>query len=192
MVNFGQADCTQRYVNHARDKRANPAPRRWAAAVPSPACDRLRGREQITSIPHVFHQPLGADLRAEDVALGVRRHAFGRTGAGGLVDGVGNEGGDRSVGRLADANAPLPAVVILGNGFGFRIGDVDDVVLVDIDAAGTTELRPLVDVFAVLVEDLDAVVVAVPDEQASARIHGERVRGVELAGRTAFVHPGRV
>src|SRR5258708_26642307 len=35
---------------------------------------------------------------------------------------------------------------------------------------------------AVLVKNLDAVVVAVPDEQPAARIHGERVRDVELAG----------
>src|SRR5262249_22992722 len=51
-------------------------------------------------------------------------------------------------------------------------------------------LRPLVDEFAVLVEDLDAVVVAIADEQASARVHCQRVRRVELAGCTAFLSPG--
>ena len=55
------------------------------------------------------------------------------------------------------------------------------VVLVDVDAARPAELRPLLDELAVLIEDLDAVVAAVADEQAAPRIHRERVRLIELA-----------
>jgi len=37
-------------------------------------------------------------------------------------------------------------------------------------------LAPLVEQFAILVEDLDAVVLAIADEQASGRVHRDRVR----------------
>src|ERR1700756_1033758 len=57
-------------------------------------------------------------------------------------------------------------------------------------AARPAELRPLVDELSVLVEDLDAVVVAVAHEQAPARIHGERMRRIELARRRALLAPG--
>src|SRR6516164_8368399 len=101
---------------------------------------------RIASIPHVFHQPLRTDLGADNIAHGVGRHALSGAGAGRLLHRIRNEGGDRSIACLADANAALPAVVILGNGFGFGIGDIDHIVLVDIDAARPAELRPLVEI----------------------------------------------
>jgi hypothetical protein len=55
--------------------------------------------------------------------------------------------------------------MVLGYGFRFRIGDINDVIPVDEDAAGPAELRPLVDEVAVLIEYLDAVVAAVAEEQ---------------------------
>ena len=96
--------------------------------------------------------------------------------------GSGNERRDQAVADAADADAALPAVVVLGNGFRFGIGDVDDVVSVDEDAARPAELVPLIEEVAVLVEDLDAIVLAVADEQPAARVDGDRVRHVELTG----------
>ncbi len=81
----------------------------------------------------------------------------------------------------ADANAALPAVVVARHRFGFGVGHIDHVVLVDVDAARPAELRPLFDERAVLIEDLDPVVVAVADEQPALRIQRERVRLIELA-----------
>ena len=48
-----------------------------------------------------------------------------------------------------------------------EFGDIDHVVLVDGDAARPAELLPLGEELALLIEDLDAVVGAVGDEQAS-------------------------
>ena len=58
---------------------------------------------------------------------------------------------------------------------------------VDVDAARPAELAPLGEVLAVLIEDLDAAVGAVADEQPAARIHRERVRHVEVAGARALL-----
>src|SRR3954452_1656114 len=91
--------------------------------------------------------------------------------AGCLLHRIWNERGNRAVLRAADPDAALPAVVVLGYRFGFRIGDINDVVPVDIDSARAAELRPLVDELAVLVEKLDAIVLAVTDEQPPQRIH---------------------
>src|SRR5215471_16387619 len=80
--------------------------------------------------------------------------------------------------------------MILGDGLRFRISDIDDVVSVDVDAARPAELRPLANVIAVLIENLDAIVVAVADKKASARIHRQRVRGIELARSGSLLAPG--
>jgi hypothetical protein len=50
-----------------------------------------------------------------------------------------------------------------------------------VDAADAAELIPRVEVLPVLVEDLDATVAAVRDEEPAARIEGERVRASELS-----------
>ena len=65
---------------------------------------------------------------------------------------------------------------------GFRVGDVEVVVLVDEHAARPAELRPLLDELSALIEDLDAVAAAAADEEPPLRIHGERVRLIEFAG----------
>jgi hypothetical protein len=52
----------------------------------------------------------------------------------------------------------------------------------DRDAARPPELRPLVEEHAGLIENLNAVVVAIGDEEPAARIHSKGVRHVELAG----------
>src|SRR6185503_14027571 len=71
-----------------------------------------------------------------------------------------------------------------------RVGDIEDVVLVDIETARPAELTPLGEELALLVEDLNAAVGAVADEKAALRIHRERVRRVELAGARALLAPG--
>src|SRR5213593_4561637 len=63
-------------------------------------------------------------------------------------------------------------------------------VLIDVNPARPAELFPLCDELAVLVEDLDPVVVPVADEQPAFGIHRERVRLVELAGSGPQLAPG--
>ena len=46
----------------------------------------------------------------------------------------------------------------------FRVRTVQDVVVVDVDAAQSTELEPLIDEVALLIEDLDTYVAAVGHE----------------------------
>src|SRR5262245_63167332 len=70
------------------------------------------------------------------------------------------------------------------------IGRVENVVAVDVEAARSAELPPFGEKFSILVEDLDAVVRAVSDEQLPARIHGESMGHVELALSLARFAPG--
>ena len=90
---------------------------------------------------------------------------------------------------LADANPPLPARVIPRDRARLGVGDVDVVALVDEDPARPAELRPLLDEVAVLIEDLNAVVVAVADEQPPFGIERERVRLIEFARAGAGLAP---
>src|SRR5262245_4469974 len=142
-------------------------------------------------IPDVLHEPFGPHFGAVDVAGGIGRDTFRRARAAGLLDRVRNERGHDAVADPSDADAALPAVVVLRNRFRFGIGDVDDVVLVDEHAARPAELEPLVEIVAVLIEDLDAVVLPVGDEQPAALVHRERVRDVDLA-RTRALRPPRL
>src|SRR5262245_33690727 len=59
----------------------------------------------------VFHQPLGSDLGAEDVTIGVGRDALGGAGAGCLLDRIGNERRHRAIAHPSDADAALPAIM---------------------------------------------------------------------------------
>src|SRR5262245_36983431 len=81
-----------------------------------------------------------------------------------------DERGDRPVLRAADADAFLDPgqLVRAGVGAGFRVGDVDRVVARDRDAARPPELPPFVEERAALIEDLNAVVLAVADEEPAA------------------------
>src|SRR5262249_20704398 len=115
---------------------------------------------------------------------------FGRAGAGDLLDRIGDEGGHRAVAHPADPDAALPAIVVLGDRLRFRIRDIDDVVPVDEHAARPAELVPLVEVVAVLIEDLDAIVLPVAEKEPAARIHRDRVRDVDLAGTGTLLAPG--
>src|SRR4249920_1085226 len=100
----------------------------------------------------------------------------------------------RSILRAADPDAVLPARVanrvaaafrrIVGSAnpvVRLRVGHDERVVLENPDAAGAPELRPRIDHVHVLVEDLDAVVRAIGDEQPAFRVERETVRPQELA-----------
>src|SRR5262249_30252219 len=87
-------------------------------------------------------------------------------------------------------NASLPAIMILCNRFRFGIGHVDDVVLVNEDAARPAKLKPLVDVVALLVENLDTVIAAIGEKEPPARIHREGMGSVHLARTGALLSPG--
>src|SRR5829696_3849197 len=138
---------------------------------------------------HIFHQPLGPDLRPIDIALGICGDALRGAGAGRVLDGIRNKRRDCPVLRAADANAAFPAIVVLRYRLGFGIGDIDDITFVDVDSARAAELCPLIKEFSVLVENLDAVVLAVPDEQPPSRIHRDRMRNVELPWSRALLAP---
>ena len=114
-------------------------------------------------------------VAAIDIAGVVGRDAFERA----QLLGLRNEGRDLAVLDAADPDALLEARIgLVGR---CRVGDVDDVVLVDEDAARPAELLPLGEELAVLVEDLDAAVDAVGDEQPAGGIDRQPVRRVELA-----------
>src|SRR2546427_12302202 len=141
----------------------------------------------------VFHHPLRPDLGAVHMALRVGGDAFGRARAAEIGTlarfGIGDEVLHGAVFRAADSQAAPPAIVVARDRLRFGIGDVNIVLLVDEDAARTAELLPLGDELAVLIEDLDAVVIAIADEEAFARIHRERVRLIEFTGRGAELAP---
>ena len=134
-------------------------------------------------------QALGSDFGAIDHALGIRRDAFGSAGRRPILIGLGirNEGLHRAVFGASDADPAFPAGMTSHVRFG--VGDVQDVVLVDIEAAGTAELRPLVEKLPILVENLDAVVGAVADKQTSFGIEGQRVGRIEVTRRSSFFPP---
>ena len=133
----------------------------------------------------ILHHRLLLDLGAVNRALSVGPDAFAAAGAAafGIGIGVGNEIRHHAVLQAADADAALPAgiVAIAFLVLGFGVGDVQHVIAVDHDAAGPPELGELAQQFAILGEDLDAVVVAVADIEMAFGIHRQAVRHAELA-----------
>ena len=102
--------------------------------------------------------------------------------------------GDRDFrGRVADdrrqrscSGAPdLDAPVLSGD------GHVQDIVLVDPDAARASELRPLIQKAPFLIEDLDPAISPVGDEDPSLRVHRQSMRADDLARLRALLRaPG--
>src|SRR5262245_11207498 len=71
---------------------------------------------------------------------------------------------------------------------GFRVRGINHVVLVDPEPTDPAVLLPAgVEQMQVLIEDLDAIVRSIGDEQASLRIPGKCVRLRELARRRALL-----
>src|SRR5581483_8886398 len=118
--------------------------------------------------PDVFPERPRADLRPVDVPLGVHRHAFrpARPGARPRVRvrlRVRNKGCDLAISRAPDPDAALPARI--PPRVRLRVGHINDVVPGDENPARPAELLPLREEPAVLIEDLDAVVIPVADEE---------------------------
>src|SRR3954453_3474233 len=155
-------------------------------------CARTSGDAvgSAASVLDVFHQAFWPDFRPINVSLRIRGDALGRARAGRPLHRIRNEPCHDAVADSSNSDAALPTVVVLGYRFRFRIGDIDHVLLVDEDTAWAAELEPLVDVVSVLVENLDAVVLTIANEEASARIHRQRVRDIEFARARAFLPPG--
>src|SRR5262249_45564736 len=102
-----------------------------------------------------------------------------------------NEGDDLAVLCAADADALLPAGIDLAALIArLMVRRIDVVVAVDVEAARAPELLPLRKEFAVLIENLDAIVDAIGNEQPASRIHGELMGGVELTRSAAALAPG--
>src|ERR1700674_4275135 len=159
------------------------------------------------NLPFLFFNEfsdIAKKIRAVYIALGIRGDAFrqARTAGVRIRTRIGNEILDRTIAGAPNSNASLGAQVIgitglwqcILSGVGpaiprFRVGDIDYVVLVDVHAARPAKLEPLGDELAVLVEDLDSVVLAVADEQPAAGIEGERVDHVEFTWAHAFCAP---
>src|ERR1051326_6147164 len=147
---------------------------------------RITTRDLLQHIPHQRSRP---DFGAIDDAPLSRGAAFRRAGRAALIDRVRDEIFHRAVLGAADAHAALPAVMILGHRFRFGIADIDRVLRIDIDAARPRELRPGRKQLSVLIENIDAIVVAIADEQTPLRIHRQRMWNIELAGGSAFHAP---
>src|SRR3954464_10523108 len=137
-----------------------------------------------------FIRRFGPTSAPIDISLRIRRDALGRARAGRPLHRIRNEPCHDAVADSSNSDAALPTVVVLGYRLRFRIGDIDHVLLVDEDTAWAAELEPLIDVVSILVENLDAIVLPVADEEPPARIHRRRVRNIELAGARAFLPPG--
>src|ERR1700704_3631804 len=137
--------------------------------------------------PGVVH----ADI---DVARVVHGHAFSPGVGGGAGPLFGrsefrNEGGDLAVLHAADPDAAFEARVLRHVGFG--IGDIEEVVLVDEEAARAAELLPFRHKRTVRVEDFDTVVGSIGDVDAARRIDRHRMVDPELPGAGAALSPRR-
>src|SRR5690606_14170029 len=146
--------------------------------------------------PRIFPDGLRADLGAVDVPGGIHGNAFCRAGPGIILVrlGIRNERVHKSVDGAADPDAAFPSLIPARVGFG--IGRVEDVVGVDEEPAGTAELRPGCKMLAFLVEDLDAAVATIANEQSPRGIHCEGMRidklTVGLSCRSPFFYVGSV
>src|SRR5262249_31246058 len=111
------------------------------------------------------------------------------SGAGGLAfrERGGNEGGHRSIPGAADREPTPEAAIDSPSRFGIHA--IKNVVLVDEEAARAPKLFPRGDELTVLVEDFDAVVATVGNEQAAGRIHRQRMRQGKLPRAAAAAAP---
>src|SRR5437879_3301208 len=141
----------------------------------------------------LFH--VHREFRAIDISCRIRGNSFRYCGLSGGRIGprVGHEVFYRAVLGATDANAPLTARVVsvaLLAAAGFRISDVQHIIPVNENPAWAAELLPLGNEAAVLVEDLDAVILAVAHEKASPRVERQSMRTVEFTDPRSFLSPG--
>src|SRR5262249_26697132 len=127
-------------------------------------------------------------LSGVDVAVGVDGHTLARRA---LVDAVvalewRDEAGDAVLVDRTDPDAVTPGRGVVRR----RLrGDHVERVALEEQAAGAAEHVARLEVRAVLIEDLDAVVAAVGHPQAAARVEHQRVRRAELAVTDADAAP---
>src|SRR5580704_1283596 len=146
-------------------------------------------RRPLRLLLFVALQRLGSDFGAVDVARRVHRDAFRRAGAGRLFIGVWDERNHLAGLDASDADAPLPAVMISRYRSGFGVGDVDHVVLVDKNSAGSAELAHLPKELSFLIENLDAIVVTITYKKPAFGIERQRVGLVEFTGARSQFAP---
>src|SRR5262249_36391135 len=94
--------------------------------------------------------------------------------------------------RAANPDALLDAGQLVRAGVAalrLRVGHVHRVVGGDEDAARPPELPPLIEETAVLIEDLDAIVLPVPGKPPPPRVHGNRGRLAQLPAARALLSP---
>src|SRR5207248_2880827 len=93
----------------------------------------------------------------------------------------------RTVFGASCSYSPLPARMIVVSRF--RVSHINNVVLVYEDSAGPPKLLPLGNKFSVLIENLNAIVGAVADENPALGIHGNSMGGIKLTRSTSFFAP---
>src|SRR5713226_117416 len=140
--------------------------------------------------PGIALNPLGAVHAHIDVAVVIDGYGLAPlSSASGLAfrERGRNEGGHGSVPGAADREPAPEAAIDSPSRFGIRA--IEHVILVDEEAARAPKLFPLGDELAILIEDFDAVVAAVGDEQAAGRIHRQRMRQGKLPRAAAALAP---
>src|SRR5215813_5478842 len=140
--------------------------------------------------PGIALNTLGAVHAQIDVAVVIDRYGLAPLSAAGRLafrERGGNEGSHRSVPGAADREPAPKAAIDSASRFGIHA--IKNVVLVDEEAARAAELFPLGDELAVLIEDFDAVVAAVGNEQAAGRIHRQSMRQGKLPRAAATLAP---
>jgi hypothetical protein len=144
----------------------------------------FRSARRTRSVLHIFVDGFGLHRRGVDRAVGIdgdtfRRREF-RVGHRWRRDVV----VDLSRLHAANAHAALAAgivSVLARRIFGFRIGHVENIILIDPDAARPAKLFPRGEKFAVPIENVDAAVATVGDEEAPLRIEGEHMGALQFA-----------
>src|SRR5262249_1770722 len=121
-----------------------------------------------------------------DIPLGVDANSLGTAVVRGCSLWIFDEVDRHAVPGAPNAEAFPPSRVI---GARLRVGDVHHVVLRNPEAARPSELFPGVEQLAVLIENLDPVVLAIADEQPALRIERDRVRLADLIRAVAFHSP---
>jgi hypothetical protein len=109
----------------------------------------------------------------KNIAGVIRGHGLSPTVAGGASplfgrSGLRNEGSDFTILHAANSHAPFEARILRHVGFG--IGNVENVVLVDEEAAWAAELLPFRQEHTVRAKDLDTIIGSVGDEYTACRI----------------------
>ena len=139
----------------------------------------------VTLSSLVAHYLAGADFCAKDDAVVSGGNPF-RCAAATYGVWIRNEIRHGPVPRVSHPNPAREgarrAAIVGSIGPRFGVSHIDGVVGVDVDPARASELEPAFHEVAVLVEDLNAVVVAIPDEEPALGVELQRVKTRELVG----------